>query len=197
MAGRAGRGEYAGRVLLQTYQPEHPVLTAICASNRDSFMQTDMMGRKMANMPPYGQLIAVIVEGQCESVLQSYCNALRDAIPNLKGAKIMGPITAQIYQIRNWYRMRFLVAGGRTANLQPIVSNWLAGLGANGKTRTYEPNISRNHSEIMLEYLGANIKTGNDDCGYFVQIKKHRRRRRYFRVSRKEGKEKKKLDTLN
>ena len=125
VAGRAGRGEYAGRVLLQTYQPEHPVLTAICASNRDSFMQTDMMGRKMANMPPYGQLIAVIVEGQRESALQSYCNALRDAIPNLKGAKIMGPITAQIYQIRNWYRMRFLVAGSRNANLQPVVLHWL------------------------------------------------------------------------
>lgn len=125
VAGRAGRGEYVGRVLLQTYQPEHPVLTAICASDRDSFMQTDMMGRKMANMPPYGQLIAVIVEGQRESVLQSYCNALRDAIPNLKGAKIMGPITAQIYQIRNWYRMRFLVAGSRNANLQPVVLHWL------------------------------------------------------------------------
>lgn len=125
VSGRAGRGEHAGRVLLQTYQPEHPVLTAICASDRDSFMQTDMMGRKMANMPPYGQLIAVIVEGQRESVLQSYCNALRDAIPNLKGAKIMGPITAQIYQIRNWYRMRFLVVGPRNANLQPIVSHWL------------------------------------------------------------------------
>ena len=125
VAGRAGRGEYAGRVLLQTYQPEHPVLTAICASDRDSFMQTDMMGRKMANMPPYGQLIAVIIEGQRESTLQSYCNALRDSVPNLKGAKIMGPITAQIYQIRNWYRMRFLVAGSRNANLQPVVLHWL------------------------------------------------------------------------
>ena len=125
VSGRAGRGEHAGRVLLQTYQPEHPVLTAICAGDRDSFMQTDMMGRKMANMPPYGQLIAVIVEGQRESTLQSYCNALRDSVPNLKGAKIMGPITAQIYQIRNWYRMRFLVAGPRNANLQPVVSHWL------------------------------------------------------------------------
>jgi primosomal protein N' (replication factor Y) len=77
VSGRAGRGEYAGRVLLQTYQPEHPVLTAICAGDRDSFMQTDMMGRKMANMPSYGQLIAVIIEGQRESSLQAYCNALR------------------------------------------------------------------------------------------------------------------------
>ena len=125
VAGRAGRGEYAGRVLLQTYQPEHPVITSICAGDRDTFMQTDMSGRKMANMPPYGQLIAVIVEGQRESALHAYCNTLRDMAPNLKGAKIMGPITAQIYQIRNWYRMRFLVAGARNANLQPIVAQWL------------------------------------------------------------------------
>lgn len=125
VAGRAGRGEFPGRVLMQTYQPEHPVLTAICACDRDTFMATDMAGRRMAQMPPYGQLIAIIVEGEKESALQKYCADLAAAAPILNGAKIMGPIAAQVYQIRNWYRMRFLVAGGATANLQPIVSHWL------------------------------------------------------------------------
>ncbi len=126
VAGRAGRGEHAGRVLLQTYQPEHPVLTSICACDRDRFMQMDMSGRRIANMPPYGQLIAIIIEGQRESVLHQYCSALRDVAPCLSGGKIMGPIPAQIYQVRLWYRMRFLVAGGRNANLQPIVTQWLS-----------------------------------------------------------------------
>jgi len=126
VAGRAGRGEFPGRVLLQSYQPTHPVLTAICAGNRDSFMEMDMAGRRAAQMPPYGQLIAVIVEGEKERVLQNYCTALAAAAPVLNGAKIMGPITAQIYQIRNWYRMRFLVAGPASAALQPAVSHWLA-----------------------------------------------------------------------
>ncbi len=126
VAGRAGRGEFPGRVLMQTYQPEHPVLTAICNCDRDTFMATDMAGRRMAQMPPYGQLIAIIVEGEKESALQKYCTDLATAAPILNGAKIMGPIAAQVYQIRNWYRMRFLVAGGATANLQPIVSHWLA-----------------------------------------------------------------------
>ena len=125
VAGRAGRGEHPGTVLLQTYQPDHPVLTAICASDRDSFMATDMAGRRAAQMPPFGQLIAVIVEGQRESVLQKYCADLSAAAPKLTGGKIMGPIPAQIYQVRNWYRMRFLVAGGQNAALQPIVSKWL------------------------------------------------------------------------
>lgn len=126
VAGRAGRGAHPGRVLLQTYQPLHPVLTAICAGDRDSFMDTDMAGRRAACMPPYGQLIAVIVEGEKEAVLQRYCSELAAAIPELKGGKIMGPIAAQIYQIRNWYRMRFLVAGGARAALQPAVSHWLS-----------------------------------------------------------------------
>ncbi len=50
VAGRAGRGEFPGRVLLQTYQPDHPVITAICAGDRDEFMRTDMDGRRVANL---------------------------------------------------------------------------------------------------------------------------------------------------
>ncbi|MBR2412049.1 MAG: hypothetical protein IKB10_00065, partial [Alphaproteobacteria bacterium] len=67
----------------------------------------------------------IIVEGNKETTLKKYCDALANAAPQLNGGKIMGPIPAQIYQIRNWYRMRFLVAGPRTANLQPVVSSWL------------------------------------------------------------------------
>ena len=125
VAGRAGRGKIPGRVLMQTYQPEHPVLTAICNNNRDEFMEMDMAGRRMAHMPPYGQLIAIIVEAEKEYVLQKYCNELANAAPVINGAKIMGPIAAQVYQIRNWYRMRFLVAGGQNAALQPAVVHWL------------------------------------------------------------------------
>ncbi len=126
VAGRAGRGDAPGRVLLQTYQPEHPVITAICNGNRDEFMEMDMNGRRLAQMPPYGQLIAIIIEGSKESTLQKYCADLAAAAPNIIGGRIMGPITAQIYQVRNWYRMRFLVAGGRNASLQPIVMRWLS-----------------------------------------------------------------------
>jgi len=126
VAGRAGRGDFPGRVLLQTYQPEHPVIRAICAGNRDEFMGTDMESRRNAKMPPFGQLIAIIVEADKENTLKKYCTELSNAAPNLNGGKIMGPIAAQIYQIRNWYRMRFLVMGDARANLQPIVRDWLA-----------------------------------------------------------------------
>ena len=120
-----GRGEFPGRVLLQTYQPEHPVIRAICAGDRDEFMASDMESRRMAQMPPFGQLIAVVVESNKETTLKKYCAELAAVAPSLNGGKIMGPIAAQIYQIRNWYRMRFLVSGNARANLQPIVHAWL------------------------------------------------------------------------
>ena len=135
VAGRAGRGATPGRVLMQTYQPAHPVLTAICSGARDEFMAGDMAGRRMAQMPPYGQLIAIIVESEKETVLQQYCANLAAAAPALSGAKIMGPIAAQIYQIRNWYRMRFLVAGGATAALQPVVAHWITKVKQPANTR--------------------------------------------------------------
>lgn len=125
VAGRAGRGEFPGRVLLQTYQPQHPVLCAICAGDRDAFMATDMASRQSAKMPPFGQLIAVIVECQREDTLKKYCAGLAAAAPRAPGVKIMGPIAAGVYQIRNWYRMRFLVMGGPTTLLQPVVAHWL------------------------------------------------------------------------
>ena len=125
VAGRAGRGACPGRVLLQTYQTEHPVIRAICECNRDEFMGADMESRRSAKMPPFGQLTAVIVEGTNEEKLKKYCEQLEKAAPKLNGGKIMGPIPAQIYQIRNWYRMRFLVSGDINANLQPIVRNWI------------------------------------------------------------------------
>lgn len=125
VSGRAGRGACPGRVLLQTYQPEHPVIRAICECNRDDFMAQDMESRRAAKMPPFGQLTAVVIEGTNEAKLKKYCEQLANCAPNLNGGKIMGPIPAQIYQIRNWYRIRFLVSGEKNANLQPIVRNWI------------------------------------------------------------------------
>ena len=128
VAGRAGRGKIPGRVLLQTYQPDNPVLGAICAYDRDSFIHDDMAARRMAKMPPFGQLIALIVECDNEQKLKQFCDALSASAPKLNGGKIMGPIAAQIYQIRNWYRMRFLIAGDENAKLQPVVAKWLSGI---------------------------------------------------------------------
>ncbi|MDR1697218.1 MAG: primosomal protein N', partial [Rickettsiales bacterium] len=83
VAGRAGRGEIPGRVMLQTYQPEHPVIRAIANGDRDEFMTGDLNARNKAVMPPYGQMIALIIESQRESALTDFCKKLSDAAPKL------------------------------------------------------------------------------------------------------------------
>ena len=126
VAGRAGRGQIPGRVLMQTYQPDNEVLNAICAGNRDAFIESDMAARRGAKMPPFGNLIAVVIEGKKEQVLKQYASALAQCAPKLTNAKIMGPIAAQIYQVRNWYRMRFLIAGDVRSDLQNVTRDWLS-----------------------------------------------------------------------
>ncbi|MDR1071331.1 MAG: hypothetical protein LBL21_01665, partial [Rickettsiales bacterium] len=121
-----GRGKEAGRVLLQTYQPEHPVIRALSDGNRDDFIDRDLENRRAAKMPPFGQLIALIVESGNERALVDFCKELSAAAPKISDGRILGPIPAEMYQIRNWYRMRFLVSGGEQSLLQPVVRLWLA-----------------------------------------------------------------------
>ncbi|MCL1902475.1 MAG: primosomal protein N' [Alphaproteobacteria bacterium] len=126
VAGRAGRGVHPGRVLLQTYQPEHPVLKSIVECDRDGAVALDLAARRAAQMPPYGQLIALIVEGKKEKTLQEFCKELAARAPAAAGVKVFGPIPAQIYQVRLWYRMRFLVSGPERTKLQPVINAWLS-----------------------------------------------------------------------
>jgi len=126
VAGRAGRGTMPGRVLLQTYQPTHPVLVAICNGDRDAFLRADMDARHSAKMPPFGQLIAIVLECKNESRLKQFCDELARNIPNAQSVRIMGPVIAQLYQVRGFYRMRFLVCGDARTALQPIVKSWMS-----------------------------------------------------------------------
>jgi primosomal protein N' (replication factor Y) len=128
VAGRAGRGEIPGRVMLQTYQPDHPVLRAIAAGDRDALMAMDLDGRRAAGMPPYGRLVALIVTGMREEITQKFCADLAMRAPAAPGIRVFGPIPAQIYQIRNWYRMRFLVVAPEKAKIQDFVAHWLRGI---------------------------------------------------------------------
>ena len=61
VAGRAGRAERPGRVLIQTYMPEQPVMQALAAGDRDGFLAAEADARRAAGLPPFGRLAALIV----------------------------------------------------------------------------------------------------------------------------------------
>jgi primosomal protein N' (replication factor Y) len=125
-AGRAGRHEKPGRALLQTYAPEHGVLQALKAQDRDAFIEAEMAMRQEAGLPPFGRLAAVIASGPDAAALEAYCQALAAATPNADGVEVFGPADAPLALVRGRRRKRFLVRADRTVDLQGFLAAWRA-----------------------------------------------------------------------
>jgi primosomal protein N' (replication factor Y) len=124
--GRAGRHDKPGRALLQTYAPEHAVLQALKAQDRDAFVEVEMRMREEAGLPPYGRLAAVIASGPDPVALEAYVNALAAVTPNAEGVEVFGPADAPLALVRGRRRKRFLVRADRTVDLQGFLSAWRA-----------------------------------------------------------------------
>ena len=126
VAGRAGRADHPGRVLLQTYGPDHPVMRALVSGERDRFVASETAERQRYNLPPFGRLAAIIVSAPDERRAQETCASLANQIPtHLEGARILGPAPAPLLLLRGRYRFRFLVMAERHVNVQALVSRWL------------------------------------------------------------------------
>ncbi len=128
VAGRAGRAEHKGKVMLQTHLPDHPVMQAISSANIDSFIQEEAKMREMAGMPPFGRLASLILSSPDPESLRNFSNELARKGPHGDGFLIMGPAPAPLSMIRGRHRIRFLIKSLRTQQLQPIIRGWLKGL---------------------------------------------------------------------
>ncbi len=130
VAGRAGRegGEARGLALLQTYQPDHPVIRAILSGQDEEFWDAEAAGRQAAGMPPFGRLAGIILSHPDQPVVEDYASALaRRAAPlQAIGAELWGPAPAPIARIRGRYRVRMLIHAARQAPVQAAISEWLA-----------------------------------------------------------------------
>lgn len=125
VAGRAGRAERHGRVLLQTAMPESMVLQSLIHDDREGFIAAEKAARKEADMPPYGRLAAVILSGRDETRLMITAKQMLNDWPNFKGVTLLGPAPAPLRLLRRNYRVRFLLKSGRDVNLQRVISSWL------------------------------------------------------------------------
>ena len=126
VSGRAGRRDQPGRALIQTWAPDHPVMQAIAAGDRDGFVAVEMAERQLAGLPPYGRLAAVIVSGPDPVALETFVQSLAAAAPNAEGVSVYGPADAPLGLVRGLRRKRFLVRAERTVDLQGFLSAWRA-----------------------------------------------------------------------
>ncbi|WP_374573834.1 primosomal protein N' [Phenylobacterium sp.] len=124
--GRAGRHERPGRALLQTYAPEHPVMQALQAQDRDAFVEAEMAERELAGLPPFGRLGAIILSGEDPAALEAFAQAMAQAAPNTEGVEVYGPADAPLALVRGRRRKRFLVRADRTVDLSAYLAAWRA-----------------------------------------------------------------------
>ena len=131
VAGRAGRERFPGEVWLQSYEPEHPVVSALTGGDRDAFYAAELAARRQARMPPFGRLVALVLSARDEERAAETAHALAAAFPpsaTAAGAVLYGPAPAPIARIAGRWRWRLLLHTPRALRPQPIVSDWLARL---------------------------------------------------------------------
>ncbi len=130
VAGRAGRADRAGVALLQTYQPDHPVIRAILAGDEEGFWRAEAEERRMAGVPPYGRMAGIILSSPDVQAVFDFAGELarRDGPLRAIGAQVYGPAPAPIARVRGRHRVRLLVKADKAAPLQAALARWIGQL---------------------------------------------------------------------
>jgi primosomal protein N' (replication factor Y) len=129
VAGRAGRGERPGRVILQTYNPEHFSIRAACAQDFEAFYEQEIGFRHALGYPPVTRMVQLRVSGRDERItrgqaeaLGAQCQALRASDPSWVAAlQVLGPIEAPLARIAGAYRWQILVKSLQAGMLHRFV----------------------------------------------------------------------------
>lgn len=128
VAGRAGRVDKPGLALLQTFQPEHPVIRAILSGDDEGFWAAEAREREQAGVPPYGRMAGIVLSSTDMQEAFDIGTALARNTGPLKaaGAQVFGPAQAPIARVRGRHRVRLLVKAPKGAVLQPALAEWVA-----------------------------------------------------------------------
>ncbi len=126
VAGRAGRAERPGKVLVQTFMPENKVMQALAVGNREGFIAAEVDERREHGMPPFGRLAGVILSSPDARAVDDAAASLNRTAPRGTGVEILGPAPAPMAVLRGRHRRRFLVKADRTVNLQRRLADWIA-----------------------------------------------------------------------
>jgi primosomal protein N' (replication factor Y) len=133
VAGRTGRGERGGRVLVQTFSPEHPAIQAAVRHDYQMFAQRELPTRSALCYPPFASMIRLIVRGPAEAMAEAFAQMLgqrlRDTVERHGlTARVLGPAPAPIARLRGKYRFQLQTQAADGAALRRVVSEATTGL---------------------------------------------------------------------
>jgi len=132
VSGRAGRGQKAGSVIVQTYWPDHPAIRAAAAHEPGIFYEQEAATRRELGYPPFGRLANLLVWGRDGSAVREHAVRLGDALrPTLPaGWSVLGPSPAPLSKLKGVWRWHLLVKAPSDAPVAAVVGTVFAGLSA-------------------------------------------------------------------
>ncbi len=126
VTGRAGRTGLKSLGLLQTFQPQHPVMQAIVSGDAGAFYEREIAEREKAILPPFGRLASLIVSADTRADAETHARGLRAAAPRVTGISVLGPAEAPLALVRGRHRFRLLVHGRRNSDMQAFLKAMMA-----------------------------------------------------------------------
>ncbi len=125
VAGRAGRGERAGEVLIQTHFPEHPLLRTLLASGYAAFAQAALLERQEARLPPYSYLALMRAEAPHSEAPLHFLSAAKAAAVATRAVQLLGPVPAPMEKRAGRYRAQLLLQCNNRTTLHRFLDEWL------------------------------------------------------------------------
>ena len=128
VAGRAGRGEKPGRVLVQTHDPHARVIAALVSGDAESFYEAETDSRREAAMPPFGRLAGIVVSSEDPAEATETARLIGRNAPKMENLAVFGPAPAPLAMLRGRHRHRLLVHAARSLDVQDVIRDWLGKL---------------------------------------------------------------------
>lgn len=132
-AGRAGRGEHPGKVFIQSYRPEQPLLQFACTQNYRAFYEQEIEYRQKLKLPPYKALGEIVLSLPDEDTLIKRANEVSKYLKDFLGFQdpryqfeVYGPMPCVIYELRGRYRMSFVIKAVNKSAINGVFKRLIA-----------------------------------------------------------------------
>jgi primosomal protein N' (replication factor Y) len=110
-------------------------MQALAKGDRDGFLAEEKRLREGAELPPYGQLAAIVISGRDGHETERFARSLQPLAPDGEGVHVLGPAPAPLHLVRGLFRWRYLVRARRGINVQAFIRAWLAEVKPKGSVR--------------------------------------------------------------
>jgi primosomal protein N' (replication factor Y) (superfamily II helicase) len=110
VAGRCGRGEKPGRVILQTYNPEHPTIGAVVGQDYQQFVASELVGRQNLGYPPYGRMVLLRLSSTDGNLVEAEADRVANFLLKTgENFQLLGPSPAMVLRVANRYRWQIML----------------------------------------------------------------------------------------